>query len=81
MLSSLAKYDKVAQLKHVESKKQLFARGVYGASPGHLLHPALIGGWRGRGWKGGWEKGWERGWAKEAAVAESQAVALLRTLE
>ena len=33
MLSSLAKYDKFAKLKHVDSKKQLFARGVYSGSP------------------------------------------------
>ena len=33
MLNSLAKYDKFAKLKHVGSKKQLFARGVYRASP------------------------------------------------
>ena len=34
MLSSLAKYDKFAKLKHVDSKKQLFVRGVYSGSPG-----------------------------------------------
>ena len=33
MLSSLAKYDKFAKLKHVDSKKQLFVRGIYWASP------------------------------------------------
>ena len=33
MLSSLAKYDKLANLKHVDSKKQLFVRGVYCGSP------------------------------------------------
>ena len=33
MLSSLAKYNKLAKLKHVDSKKQLFARGVYTGSP------------------------------------------------
>ena len=33
-LNSLAKYDKFAKLKHVDSKKQLFVRGVYSGSPG-----------------------------------------------
>jgi hypothetical protein len=33
-LNSLAKYAKFAKLKHVDSKKQLFVRGVYWGSPG-----------------------------------------------
>ncbi len=34
MLSSLAKYNEFVKSTHVESKKQLFARSVYRASPG-----------------------------------------------
>ena len=33
MLSSLAKYNEFVKSTHVESKKQLFARSVYRASP------------------------------------------------
>ena len=64
MLSSFTKYDKLANLKHVDSKKIFsFARGVYRITPGSVAtsSPNRLGGWREAGEEAGREAEREAG--------------------
>ena len=63
MLSSFTKYDKLANPKHADSKKLLFARGVYRVTPGSVAtySPNNIGGWREAGEEAGREAEREAG--------------------
>jgi hypothetical protein len=75
-LSSLAKYDRFAKLKHVDSKKQLFVRGVYWASPGppptSCPNRRLERG-RGRGWKEAGREAGREAWGEAGGEAEREA--------